>query len=659
MTDADTDERPRGPLMRWLIAVEHGISVAILALMVVLPVIGVLARWFTGQSLAGLNLWVQSLNLWIAFAGAAIAARVGRHLALSTGELLKLGGRTRDVVSGFTTAVATAVTALLAYASVGLVRAEFGSNLSLSGGVPVWLIQCAMPLGFLVMAIRLAIRGNRSWAGRGVALLAVVLAGSLALLPEGERTWVAWVGSATILASVALGAPIYTAMGGLAMLLFFGKPLPVPITAVPAETYRIVASPTLPTIPLFTLAGYLLAEGGASRRLVALFRTWFGWVPGGTAAAAVLVCAFFTTFTGASGVTILALGGLLLPILLKAGYPNRFAIGLIAASGSIGLLFPPSLPVILYGVVSHEPIDQLYVAGAVPGALLIGLLMLLCLTVALRHGVRRETLDARAALGAVWKARFEVLLPVLILVGIFGGFMTIFEAAAFTAAYAFLIEVVIHRDLHIVRDVPRVFVQTATLIGGVLIILGVALGFTSYLVDAEIPMQTAAWVEANIGNKLLFILMLNVFLLGVGCLMDIYSAIMVVVPLIVPIGLAFGMNPQHLGILFLANLELGFLTPPVGMNLFLASYRFDQPLTTVYRMALPFLGVLALGVLLIAYVPGMTTWAYEEGPGGPGFEDLVLEEDEEGVEPTTPLEIPEGVDLMQLLMEADDDSAAP
>ncbi len=600
-----------GPVNR-LRRLEDSVSIIILAVMVFLPCLAVLVRWVSGTAMAGSNLWVQALNLWIAFTGGALAARTSRHLSLSTSTILKLEGRPKAIVMGFTSAVGTAVTMLLAYASVQLVLVERSSTVTLFGGVPMWLMQTIMPVGFGAMALRMAWRENDSWKGRVLCMVAVGLAFSLALFPPGERDIVVWGGTALIGVAVALGAPLYTAMGGVAMLLFFGSPLPIPISAVPAETYRIVASPTLPCLPLFTLAGYLLAEGGASTRLVKLFQAWFGWMPGGIATAAVLVCAFFTTFTGASGVTILALGGLLLPVLIAAGYSKEFSVGLLAASGSIGLLFPPSLPVILYGVVSHVPISDLFISGVVPGILLVLLLVAMCVFQALRQGLGRSTFVRQEALEALKIAKWEVLLPVLVLLGIFGGVVTIFEAAAMTAAYALLTEVVIHKDLDVRTDLPRIFVECATLMGGVLIILGVALGFTSYLIDAEIPMLVTRWVEEHVGSRVAFILLLNFFLLIVGCLMDIYSAIMVVVPLIVPIAAVFGIHPAHLGILFLANLELGYLTPPVGMNLFLASYRFEMPLTRVYRVALPFLGSLGLGVLFIAYVPGMTTWPHNE-----------------------------------------------
>ena len=650
-------EAPSAPPDRsfWgrLVSLENGVAIAILSAMVLLTLTGVLIRWVLGDSIPGFIRVVQGLNLWIAFVGAAMAARLGKHLNLSTGALLNLSDRVKQLVSRFTTAIASAVAALLTYASFEFVSAMRASTETLFASIPLWAVQCIMPAGFAVMTVRLMLKGTQSWWGRLFALGAVGLACALGLIPEGERAFVTWGGSAIILLAVGLGAPIFTAIGGMAMICFYGKALPVPISAVPLETYDIATEPMLVSIPLFTLSGYLLAEGGASARLVTLFRAWFGWIPGGTAAAAVLVCAFFTTFTGASGVTILALGGLLLPILLRAGYPEKFAVGILVASGSIGLLFPPSLPVILYGSISHVPIDDLYVGGIIPGTLLIVLLVLFGLVVGIRNGIKREKLDMGEALRMLWRAKFEVALPILVLVLFFGGFMTIFEAAAFTAAYAFVSEVVIHRDLSLRKDVPRVFVECAALIGGVLIILGVAKGFTNYLVDAEVPMKMAAWVGSHVSSTILFILLLNLFLLIVGCLMDIFSAIVVVVPLIIPIGLAFGIDPLHLGILFLANLELGYLTPPVGMNLFLASYRFDKPLTAIYRMALPFLGILAVGVLLIAYIPKMTTWHLDGSSSQP---EINWDE----VEPATPgggLDLPDNIDLMQELM-ADDDTPA-
>ena len=660
MTGSALEEE--GPLKLWQKG-ENWLVVAVLAVMIILPVYTVLVRWITGEALAGANLWVQALNLCLTFAGGAIAARASTHLSLSTGSILNLQGTKKHLVAGFTSSVATAVTAMLAYASAVLVVAEMEGTQVLSGGVPIWAIQIAMPVGFFVMAFRLAWTGNETWQGRFAALSSVALVAMLAWVPAGERSMVVWIGAFVLIGAIALGAPLFTAMGGMAMLLFYGAPIPISIAAVPAETFRIIADPTLASLPMFTLAGYMLAEGGASKRLVRLFQVAFGWMPGGVAAAAVLVCAFFTTFTGASGVTILALGGLLLPALKEAGYQEKFAVGLLAAAGSIGLLFPPSLPVILYGVASNVPIPDLFIGGALPGALLVLLLVGMSVIVAIRQDGLKSFFESDLPLGertakrlkdigvALWEAKFEVFLPVFVLVGFFGGYVTIFEAAAFTAFYAILIEVVVHRDLHPVRDVPKVFVESAKLMGGVLVILGVALGFTSYLVDAEVPLMVRDWVQANVGNKILFLLMLNVLLLLVGCLMDIYSAIVVIVPLIIPVAAVFNIHPVHLGILFLANLELGYLTPPVGLNLFLASYRFKIPLTRVYRYAIPFLVVMTAGVLVIAYVPILTTWAVEEGSGQPVdfFEDELMEENGENPPPNQL----DPAELQRLLEEGD------
>jgi len=621
-------EEEEGPTQPWH-RVENGIVTAILALMVAIPVIAVSIRIATGNAIPGANLWVQALNLWLAFLGGGIAARKGTHLALSTGQMFRVGGQGKAIIAAITASVATAVTFFLAYGSVNLVLSEMASSQVLPGGVPNWVIQMAMPIGFGIMAARFWWR-DQTWTGRFAAATSVAIVAAMQWIPAGERDWAVYLGALILFIGVSLGAPLFTVMGGAAMLLFWGAPIPIAITAVPAETYRIVADPTLVSLPLFTLAGYLLAEGGASKRLVGLFNAWFGWLPGGVAAASVLVCAFFTTFTGASGVTILALGGLLLPALEEAGYKKSFAVGLLAASGSIGLLFPPSLPVILYGVAAKIPITDLFVGGIVPGIILVGLLVMMGIVAGIREQGFRYWLPAEGAdKGAIlrarldrmartlWSSKFEVLLPVVVLVGIFGGFMTIFEAAAFTAAYALFLETVVHRDLHPIRDVPRVMVETATLMGGVLVILGVALGFTSYLVDAEVPLAVRDFVEARVENRLVFLLLLNVLLLAVGCLMDIYSAIVVVVPLIIPVAEVFGIHPVHLGILFLANLELGYLTPPVGLNLFLASFRFKLPLTSVYRYAMPFLGMMTVGVLIITYVPLATTWSFDESSHQP------------------------------------------
>lgn len=605
---------PPGPAIARLHRAEDTFNLVILGLMAALPLLDMVARFFQ-VNLPGSISYVSILTLWIGFSGAALATRDDKHLGLSTGVSL-LRGTPGRVARHFSVFVAVVVTAALAYGAWITVEAEQLSTEVIPPGIPAWLPQVAMPLGYGVIAVRLVLTKLSGWAARaGMVLAALGGLGLVAWLqePMGEAL-LAPLLVLVVLATV-LGAPIYVALGGAGLLLFWAAE--EPIAAVAAETVRQIGNPIMPTLPLFTFTGYVLAESKASVRLVRVFRALFGWMPGGMAVMTAMVCAFFTTFTGASGVTILALGALLYPMLMRERYSEGFGVGLLTASGSIGLLFPPSLPVILYGVTAHVPIDRMFVAGIVPGMVLVAALSLLGVRAAIRGKVPRTPFDWTEARAAVWAAKWEIALPSIVIGGIFLGFTTLVEAAALTAAYALLVEVVIYRDIAL-KDLPRVARECATLIGGVLIILGVAMGFTNYLVDADVPAVALEWVKGGIESKWAFLLALNVFLLVVGCLMDIYSAIVVVVPLIIPIGRHFGIDPIHLGVIFLANLELGFLTPPVGMNLFLSSFRFGQPLTRVYKFALPFLAVLLVAVLLITYVPDLTLlpveWVF--GPGG-------------------------------------------
>ncbi|MCH7819972.1 MAG: TRAP transporter large permease subunit [Candidatus Marinimicrobia bacterium] len=461
-----------------------------------------------------------------------------------------------------------------------------------------------MPIVFILIAVRLILKSSPRIKIRLVIVAVVILIAILGNVEAIQGSNFVWFGLLLIIISVAFGAPIFVGLGGAALLLFWSDF--VPIASIPAESYRIVVSPTLPTIPLFTLAGYILAESNAAKRLVKVFRAWFGWLPGGTPVVTVAVCAFFTTFTGGSGVTILALGGLLLPMLIQEKYPEKFSIGLLTASGSLGLFFPPSLAVILYGVISHTPIDEIFIAGIVPGIFLMILVALWGIRQGYLSKIERTEFNLKDAFAALWEAKWEVALPVVVLVGIYGGFTTMVETAALAALYALVVEVFIHKDLSLRYDLPRVVSSCATLIGGVLIILSVAMGLTAYLVDAEVPMLALEFVQTHVESPWVFLLTLNILLLLVGAMMDIFSAIVVIVPLIVPIAAAYGIAPVHLAIIFLANLELGYLTPPVGMNLFLASYRFDKDLLTVYRAAIPYLIILLIGVIAITYIPILT-----------------------------------------------------
>ena len=407
-----------------------------------------------------------------------------------------------------------------------------------------------------------------------------------------------------IVGLAVIGVPLFVIMSLAALVAFTYSG--VEVSAVAQEFYRISSAPTLMTIPLFTFAGYLMAESKSPQRLLRLAETGLGWLPGGISIVALVVCAFFTAFTGASGVTIIALGGLIYPILVKDGYSEKFTLGTITASGSLGLLFPPSLPIILYGLVAKVDIDKLFKAGLVPGLVIMVVLSAWSIYNSPKGGATKHPFVLKTFLAALKDAWLEALLPALVLVGIYGGFVTVTEAAAFTALYVFVIEVFIYRDLSFMGDVPRVIVDSMSLVGGILLILCCALGFTNYLVDEEIPLKIFALMKEFIHDKYTFLLFLNLFLLVVGCLMDIFSAIVVVVPLIIPIATDFGIDPIHLAMIFLANLEIGYLTPPVGINLFISSFRFNRPITEMYRVSVPFLILLIIALIIITYIPSLS-----------------------------------------------------
>ncbi len=616
-TDSDTPKP--GGVRAGLRRFEDALLVLPLLALVAFPLIEiVLRRFHTGIS--GATSFVQHFTLIVGMFGGAIAAREGRLLSFSTlASFFK--GRLKSAALIISSGTGAAISAILCAASFRFVLTEKSSGDVLAYGIPLWIIQLVLPLGFGLIAIRMIGHASERWRGRLITLCLaglVILAGSFTPIPP-ERLLI----PALILLILAtlLGAPVFTGIGGAALLLFWADHSA--LAAVPLKHYSLVTNPSLPTIPLFTLAGYFLAESGASKRLVSLFEALVGSWRGGPAIATALVCAFFTSFTGASGVTILALGGLLMPILRAANYSERSALGLLTGAGSLGLLFPPCLPVILYSIIAGTAMANLGAAHAsansvtmekmFAGGLFPGVLMLILTA---WWGVRQQPRAASsarpfsfsAARAALWSAKWELFLPVIALVALFGGFATPVEAAAIVAAYALLVTTVVHRDLRVLSDVPRVMRDCGLLVGGVLLILGVALGFTYYLVEAQVPDRLVEWSTQAIKSKWLFLLGLNLVLLFVGGLIEIYAAIVVVVPLLVPVGIAFGLDPVHLGIIFLANMELGFLAPPIGLNLLLSSYRFNVPIFQVMRAALPMLGVLLVGVLLITYFPPLTTW---------------------------------------------------
>ena len=586
--------------------------VASLALggIMVLPLAEIFSRKFLGGGIPGSGPIAQNLTLWVGMFGAAIAAREGKLLTLATGEFLPKG-RLGDIAHIVSATIGAAVSTMFVLGGIRLVRSDREAGDIIAVGIPTWVADLALPIGFALIAIRLVWRASPVWWGRAIAAIGIVAGVVMhgrADSFEGQAMW-PWI-SMVVLAAV-LGAPIFVLLGGIAVFasLVQGN---TPVVLMIRAYEQLTTSTGLAAIPLFTFAGFLLAEGKSSERLLRVLRAWFGWAAGGTAAAAATLCAFFTLFTGGSGVTILVLGGLLLPTLIADGYRERFSIGLLTASGSLGLLFPLSLPLMLYGIVSQKAqIEDLFIGGLLPGLVMVGLIVALGVRESVRQKTRKTGFEPREAFAALWDAKWELLLPIFVLVTFFGGIATLVESAPMAALYTLIVQRFIHRDLPSWADVLRVMSDCVALVGGVLLILGVAAGLTDYMMDADVPTHLIEWTQAHVDSRIVFLLALNVFLLLVGTVMDIFSAIVVVVPLILPLADVYQINPVHLGIIFIANLELGFLHPPLGLNLLLASIRFKKPVLEVTWATLPMLGILALGVLLITYVPWLTTGLLE------------------------------------------------
>jgi len=406
-----------------------------------------------------------------------------------------------------------------------------------------------------------------------------------------------------ILLFLFFGAPIFAVVSGLALFLLFSGQ--IDSSAMIIEMYRMATTPVLVAIPLFTFAGYLLSESGAAKRLVRLSDAILGWLPGGLSIIALITCATFTALTGATGLTIIALGGILFPAMLRSRYPEKFSLGLLTTSGTLGLLFPPSLPLIIYAIVAKVGINQLFLAGILPGTLLVILLSAFSVQKAISAEVPRTKFSGSEVFKALKEAIWELPLPIVVLGGIYSGYFAVSEAAAITAAYVLLIEVTIYRDIKL-RELPQIMRKSMILVGGILIILGAALGLTNYLIDEQVPMKLLDFFKAHIVSPYIFLIVLNFFLLAVGCTMGIFSALTVVVPLITPIAQAYGIHPVHLGIIFLTNLEIGASIPPLGINLFISSIRFEKPVLTLYVASLPFIAILLFALAIITYVPWLS-----------------------------------------------------
>ncbi len=404
-------------------------------------------------------------------------------------------------------------------------------------------------------------------------------------------------------ALLLIGIPIFVVITGLTLYLFFSSQ--IDISAIIIEMHRMATTPVLVAIPLFTFAGYLLSESGAPKRLIRLSNALLGWLPGGLSVIALVTCAVFTALTGATGLTIIALGGILLPAMKRGRYSENFSLGLLTTSGTLGLLFPPSLPLIIYAIVAKVRIDHLFIAGILPGILLVVLLSAFSVYRSVRTDVPKTIFQFNEVGIAIRESLWELPLPLVVLGGIYSGYFAVSEAAAITAVYVLLAEVVVYRDIRL-SQLPAIMKKSMVLVGGILIILGAAMGLTNYLIDAEIPMQLLDFFKAHIENPLLFLVVLNIFLLAVGCTMGIFSALVVVVPLFTPLAEAYGIDPIHLGIIFLANLEIGASIPPLGINLFIASMRFDKPVLQLYVASLPFIAILLLALAIITYLPWLS-----------------------------------------------------
>jgi C4-dicarboxylate transporter DctM subunit len=399
------------------------------------------------------------------------------------------------------------------------------------------------------------------------------------------------------------GAPLFAVICGLTLFLLFSGQ--IDSSAMIIEMYRMATTPVLVAIPLFTFAGYLLSESGAPKRLIRFSDAILGWLPGGLSIIALVTCAIFTALTGATGLTIIALGGILFPALLQGRYPEKFSLGLLTTSGTLGLLFPPSLPLIIYAIVAKVRIDELFLAGILPGILLVVLLSSFSIYKAIRTDVPRKEFNLSEVFQALKGMIWELPLPIVVLGGIYSGYFAVSEAAAITAVYVLLVEVVIYRDIQW-RNLPKVMRKSMVLVGGILIIMGAALGLTNYLIDEQVPMKIMELIKTHITTPLTFLVVLNFFLLAVGCIMGTFSALIVIVPIIPPIAQAYGIHPMHLGVIILTNLEIGASIPPLGINLFISSIRFEKTVLRLYVSSLPFIAVLLFALAIITYLPWLS-----------------------------------------------------
>ena len=589
-------------LRTWLGSFDEQIAALALGLMMLIPLIEIVMRPLMGSGISNAPVVVQHLGLVLAMFGALAAERHGHLTSFGSND----GSR------GFTPAwrlaqlLAALVCGMLAYASWQFVSTERDAAHTLAYGLPVWTLQACMPLCFLLLGFKLGLRSTTGFRLRHIGsamvpCIGIVMAGRL----EGT-SFSAWPGLTLLAAALVAGAPIFAVLGGLALLLFWSEGMP--LASVALSHYQITVNPSLPALPLFTLAGLIFARTGAAQRLGNLFVILFGGGVRGSVVAVALLCSFFTAFTGGSGVTILALGGLMLPLLNNAGYPEKKGIGLVTSASALGVLLAPSVPLIMYAIVARVPITTMFLAGVLP-ALVMVLSLLIFGGFLQAKGPSAPALArmSNTTLGnTLWLAKWEIFAPVVAIGSLVSGVATPMESASLTAAYAVITQAVAHRELTW-KTFFACLSNAAQIIGGVLLILGMALALTNFLIDAGIPDAAIAATQNLIPNQSIFLVALVVFLLFAGALMEIFAAIVVLVPLLLPVAQSYGIEPVHFGILFLASMEMGFLCPPAGMNIFFASAMFSKPLGTVAASVSPALLAILVGSLLIALLPGLST----------------------------------------------------
>ena len=571
------------------------------------PIFQILSRYISFFSIPASQEIVQHMTLWIGFVGAVIAARSNKLLSVVREPVFRSAKKislTQFLVHIFSVSIVFVLS--VSYLKMIQIGIQYPENIA--PFIPTWVAQSIIPLGLILIWYQMILTSSSDLRYKlFLAIFSIIptivlyfwqfpLANPLLL----------WTKVLFAVVLVAFGLPIFVLLASLSIFFFLSEPSDWAtnfdlISTISDSAYRIVVSPTLAAIPIFTLAGYILAESKISERLINFFKSSVGWIPGSTVLIVVLLCAFFTALTGGSGVTILALGAILYPILIHDGYSERFSLGIITTAGSLGLLFPPSLPAIIYSVTAGINPLELFRQAFIPAIFLMSIMFFYGLYK--RPKARKiEKFDLSKALNTANIAKWEIAIPILIILSLFTGFATLVESAALLVLYDISVELFIYKDISM-KDLPKIVINCATLVGGVLIILGFAMGFTGYLVDAQIPLKILNYVQSTISSKIIFLLALNILLLIVGCLMDVFSAIIVVVPLIAPLATYFGIDPFHLAIIFIANLELGYITPPVGMNLYLSSYRFEKDMPTIYNATLPFFFIRLIGVLLITYIP--------------------------------------------------------